>query len=309
VSHVLVTGGAGFIGSHVVRSLLGRGHRVRVVDDLSSGLAENVPAEAEFVRGDVADPDVLREVVADTGAVVHLAAIASVTRSVEAPSATHEVNLTATIRLAEAAVAEGVGKFVYASSAAVYGAIEREAHHEGDPPAPATPYAIDKLAGEWYLRFFAATNGLDVRSLRFFNVYGPRQPASSPYAGVITRFASDLLSGATSTIHGDGLQTRDFVYVSDVAAVVGRHTEDAATPGSADVMNVCTGVRTSVDDLHGILVRLTGAEPRVEYGPERPGDVKHSCGSPERLTAYFPDRPRTALSAGLRELLTWMASA
>jgi UDP-glucose 4-epimerase len=306
--HVLVTGGAGFIGSHVVRSLLGRGHRVRVVDDLSSGLAENVPVEAEFVRGDVTDPDVLREVVADTGALVHLAAIASVTRSVEAPSATHEVNLTATIRLAETAVAAGVGKLVYASSAAVYGAAEREQHHEHDPPAPITPYAIDKLAGEWYLRFFAEAHDLDVRSLRFFNVYGPRQQASSPYAGVITRFASELLAGHPSTAHGDGRQTRDFVYVGDVAAVVARHTEDSATPGSVAVMNVCTGGRTSVNELYGTLVSLTGAAPRFEHGPERPGDVKHSCGSPERLTAYFPDRPRTALSAGLRELLTWMTT-
>lgn len=304
--HVLVTGGAGFIGSHVVRHLLGRGHRVRVVDDLSSGLAENVPAEAEFVRGDVTDPDVLREVVADTGAVVHLAAIASVTRSVEAPSATHEVNLTATIRLAEAAVAEGVGKFVYASSAAVYGAAEREQHHEHDPPAPITPYAIDKLAGEWYLRFFAETHDLDVRSLRFFNVYGPRQQASSPYAGVITRFASELLAGHPSTVHGDGRQTRDFVYVGDVADVVLRHVEAEARLGSAKLMNVCTGTRTSVNELYAALARAIGREASVRHGPERPGDVRHSCGSPVWLDAAFPGRPRTSLGEGLSELLAWM---
>ena len=190
---VLVTGGAGFIGSHVSARLLGAGHAVRVLDDLSSGRREHVPVGIEFREGSITDPDTVRAAVDGVQAVVHLAAIASVTRSVEAPSDTHAVNLAGTIGLAEAASAAGVTKLVYASSAAVYGAIEREVHHEDDTTAPLTPYAIDKLTGEHYLRFFARQHGLDVRALRCFNVYGPRQRPSSPYAGVIARFATALL--------------------------------------------------------------------------------------------------------------------
>jgi UDP-glucose 4-epimerase len=306
---VLVTGGAGFIGSHVVARLLEHEHRVRVIDDLSSGRREHVPKAAEFIEASVTDPAALRAATHGVDAVVHLAAIASVTRSVEAPSATHEVNLAATIRLAEAAVGARVPKLVYASSAAVYGFIERTAHHEDDPVAPATPYAIDKYTGETYLRFFAAEHGLDVRVLRFFNVYGPRQLASSPYAGVIARFAIALLGGEPLIVYGDGEQTRDFIYVGDVAAIVARHALEEPTPGRVDLMNVCNGSRTSLHDLIGALAKATGATSDIRYEVARSGDIRHSRGAPALLGAWFPKRPRTGLETGLGRVVDWMRAS
>ncbi len=331
--HLLITGGAGFIGSHVVERMLEHGHGVRVLDDLSSGLRKNVPHGVDFHHAGISDPQALRDAVEGVDAVVHLAAIASVTQSVEEPSVTHEVNATSTIRLAEAAAGAGVGKIVYASSAAVYGSTEREAHHEDDPVAPATPYAIDKLTGETYLRFFASEHGLDTRSLRFFNVYGPRQQPSSQYAGVIARFAISLLAGEPLTVYGDGHQTRDFIDVGDVAGIVARHVEEQTVPGSAQVMNVCNGTRTSLHDLIDALAaacragepaasnetdrldvyaaaageRATAAASvEVLHEAARSGDIRHSRGSPARLGQWFPGRPRTSLARGLEQLIAWM---
>ena len=303
---VLVTGGAGFIGSHVVELLLERGHEVRVLDDLSTGVRESLSETVDFVRGSVTDPAALRGAVDGVQAVVHLAAIASVARSVDAPSETHEVNLAGTIRLGEAAAAAGVPKVVYASSAAVYGFVEREAHHEDDPPAPATPYAIDKLTGETYLAYFARQHGLDARSLRFFNVYGPRQRADSPYSGVIARFATALLAAEPLTVFGDGGQTRDFIAVSDVASVVVRHVEERPKAGTAQVMNVCNGARTSLLDLIETLGTVTGQRPDVRFERARDGDIRHSRGAPALLGDWFPERPRTGLEKGLERVVGWM---
>ena len=305
---VLVTGGAGFIGSHVTERLLQRGHGVRVVDDLSSGRRENVPQAAEFIQASVTDPYACRAAVAGVEAVVHLAAIASVAHSVEQPSVTHEVNLAATIGLAEAAAAAGVAKIVYASSAAVYGTVEREAHHEHDPVAPITPYAIDKYTGESYLRFFASEHGLDARALRFFNVYGPRQLASSPYSGVIARFATALLSGESVTVFGDGEQTRDFVYVGDVSAIVAHHVEENAAPGSMRIMNVCNGARTSLHDLIAALAPAIGRTAEIRYQPPRAGDIRHSKGDDGELRRWLPDRQCTPLDEGLQRVVEWMRS-
>ena len=303
---MLVTGGAGFIGSHVVGLLLERSHEVRVLDALSTGVRENVPEAATLLEGSVTDPAALRDAVTGVDAVVHLAAIASVARSVETPSETHEVNLAGTVRLAEAAAAAGVKKLVYASSAAVYGLEERDAHHEDDPPAPATPYAIDKLTGETYLRFFAHQHGLDARALRFFNVYGPRQRADSPYSGVIARFATALLRGEPLTVFGDGGQTRDFIAVSDVASTVVRHAEARPERRAFQVMNVCNGTRTSLLDLIDALATVTGARPDVRFEPTRDGDIRHSRGAPALLGAWFPERPRTGLEKGLERVVGWM---
>lgn len=243
------------------------------------------------------------------------------------------MNLTSTIRLAEAAAGAGVGKLVYASSAAVYGFTEREAHHEDDPVAPATPYAIDKLTGETYLGFFASEHDLDTRALRFFNVYGPRQQPSSQYAGVIARFATGLLAGEPLTIYGDGHQTRDFIYAGDVARIVARHVEEQTVPGSAQVMNVCNGTRTSLHDLIDALAaacsaagsaasaapgqldaypapaaeRATAAASvEVLHETARSGDIRDSRGSPARLGQWFPGRPRTSLARGLERVIAWM---
>ena len=306
--HVLVTGGAGFIGSHVVERLLAREHLVRVVDDLSSGRRDNVPNGADLIEASITDSKALQAALDGVDAVVHLAAIASVVRSIEAPSETHHVNLAGTIALGEAAARAGVRKVVYASSAAVYGFTEREAHHEDDPPAPATPYAIDKLTGETYLRYFAREHGLDARALRFFNVYGPRQVADSPYSGVIARFATGLLQGDLLTVFGDGGQTRDFIFVGDVADIVVRHVEERPERGTMRVMNVCNGTRTSLLDLIEALAGATGATPEYRHVGERSGDIRHSRGAPAELGTWYADRPRTGLDKGLQRLVAWMRS-
>jgi UDP-glucose 4-epimerase len=304
--HVLVTGGAGCIGSHVVERLLSREHRVRVVDDLSSGRPENVPNGVDLIVASITDGEALDAALDGVDAVVHLASIASVARSVETPSATHQVNLAGTIVLGETAVTGGVRKIVYASSAAVYGFTEREAHHEDDPTAPATPYAIDKLTGETYLRFFAHEHGLDARALRFFNVYGPRQTADSPYSGVIARFATGLLQGHPLTVFGDGGQTRDFIFVSDVADIVVRHVEERPERGAMRLMNVCNGHRTSLLELIDALAIATGSTPEERHVGARSGDIRHSRGAPAELGTWYPERPRTALEKGLGRLVGWM---
>jgi len=299
--HVLVTGGAGFIGSHAVAALIEHGARVRALDDLSTGLRSNLPATAELIEGSVADPSALAAALDGVDAVVHLAAIASVARSIEDPVGTHGVNLAGTVALAAAAATAGVTRIVYASSAAVYGAAERPAHGEADAPDPVTPYAIDKLAGEWYLRHAASEHGLDATALRFFNVYGPRQRADSPYAGVIARFASAMLAGEGLTVFGDGGQTRDFIAVRDVAAIVVHALTDAPSPGRYRLMNVCNGASVSLLDLIDALSAVTGAHPSVQHEPPRAGDLRHSRGDPTQLEAWFPERPRTELREGLAE--------
>lgn len=304
---VLITGGAGFIGSHVAARLLEHGHRVRIVDDLSTGRRENVPSTAEFFEASVTDPSIWPEALHEVDRVVHLAAIASVERSVEDPLATHDVNLRATIGLADAAAARDVRRFVYASSAAVYGAVERERHREDDEVAPETPYAIDKHAGELYLRFFLRSRGLDPRILRFFNVYGPRQDPSSPYSGVISIFANRLLAGRPLTVYGDGLQTRDFVYVGDVADIVTAQVEEEGTDAPS-LMNVGTERRTSLRDLIDTLEGLVDSAAEVRYAEPRAGDLRHSASSCERLREWRGSAAETELRDGLAATVAWLRS-
>lgn len=305
--HVLVTGGAGFIGSHVATQLLERGHRVRIVDDLSTGRRENLPPDAAFLEASLTDRSVWPEALDGVDRVVHLAAIASVERSIEDPLATNDVNLRVTLGLADAMAARGIQRVVYASSAAVYGAVERDRHREDDAPDPLTPYAIDKYAGELYLEFFRRSAGLDPRILRFFNVYGPRQDPSSPYSGVISIFASRLLSGKPLTLFGDGLQTRDFVYVGDVVDVVVAHVEDEdrKAPGT---MNVGTERRTSLRDLIGTLERLLDVRAEVRTAAPRAGDIRHSASACDRLRAWRGSVGATELEEGLASTVAWMRS-
>lgn len=300
---VLVTGGAGFIGSHLVEALLARGEQVRVLDNLSTGRREHLAAVAnhpnlELLVGDLGDPDGLRAAVRGVEVVFHQAAVRSVPRSVEDPWAAHDVNASGTLRLLLAAREAGVRRVVYASSSSVYGHQETLPLHEGLRPAPLSPYAVSKLAGEHYCRVFASLYGLETVSLRYFNVFGPRQDPASRYAAVIPRFIRAALRGEPLEVHGDGKQTRDFTYVSNV---VEANLRAAEAPGvSGAVFNVAGGERHSVLDLVRALEELLGRDLPMIHTPPRPGDVRDTQADVSRTRAALGLVPSVSFRDGLR---------
>jgi UDP-glucose 4-epimerase len=306
MSICLVTGGAGFIGSHLVEGLTARGKRVRVLDDLSTGLETNLahlsPAP-ELIRGDVSDPAAVARAVEGAEVVYHLAALASVQKSVEDPGATHRVCATGTLLLLDAARRARVRRVVYAASASAYGVPTGPVQTEQDPVQPLSPYAAAKLAGELYAQAFAATYGLETVRLRFFNIFGPRQRADSPYSGVIALFTAALGGGRTPTVFGDGLQTRDFTYVADVVQAL---TKAAEAPGvSGKVYNVGTGRGVNLLELIAALNKLLGTTAVAQHGPERAGDIRHSradIGLARRELGY---EPVVAFEKGLALTLEW----
>lgn len=308
---VLVTGGAGFIGSHVVQALLARGAHVNVLDDFSTGKRENLPAsdDLRIIEGDVADPHAVRAALEDRDAFIHLAAIASVERSVREPLATHRTNLQGSIQVFEEAARLGVRRGLYASSAAVYGDSTSLPLVTTDAPRPLTPYAADKLAGEHYLAFYHRTSRLNATAFRFFNVFGPRQDPASPYSGVISIFLDRARRGAPITVYGDGEQTRDFVYVGDVVAALlaalDRQGEGASAPSELPVYNVGRGERVSLLELLATIERLPGirAPLTISHGPAREGDIRHSLGDATPLRTVLEWQPRTSLADGLAAIL------
>jgi len=300
--HIVVTGGAGFIGSHLVERLLAAGHRVRVLDNLSTGRRENLPADErlEFMLGDVCDGSDVGPAVSGCDAIVHLAAVASVQASVEDPVGAHATNLLGTLNLLEAARRRHVPRFIYASSAAIYGDAADGPAAEDCMPRPLSPYAADKLAGEHYLAFYGRKHGIAGTAFRFFNVYGPRQDPSSPYSGVISVFVERACLGEPVTVYGDGRQTRDFVYVADVAEVLCRALERPATVG--EVLNVGRGEECSLLELLHVLERLCGRPIERRFAPPRVGDIVRSCASCERLTRLVGYKPDTPIGDGLAHL-------
>jgi UDP-glucose 4-epimerase len=305
----LVTGGAGFIGSHLVEGLAARGVPVRVLDDFSTGLRDNlagVRPAPEVVAGDVSDPATVERAVQGAGVIFHLAALASVQKSVEAPAETHRVCALGTLNVLDAARRAGVRRVVYAGSSSAYGIPAGEVQTEEDPVAPLSPYAAAKLAGELYARAFAATYGLETVRLRFFNVFGPRQRADSPYSGVIALFVAALAADRSPTIYGDGLQSRDFIYVTDA---VGALLRAADTPGiSGKVYNIGTGRSVSVLELLAALNRQLGKQVAPRHGPPRAGDVRHSRADIGRARRELGYEPATAFEQGLAETLRWYRS-
>jgi UDP-glucose 4-epimerase len=300
----LVTGGAGFIGSHLVDALVASGEAVRVLDDFSTGQTENLAgaASVEVIRGCVTDPSAVARAVEGCEVVYHLAALASVAKSVEDPLASHAVCATGTLHILDAARKAGVRRVVYAASASAYGGASDPAGQDEDTPLTAlSPYAAAKLAGEFYCQSFAATYGLETVRLRFFNVFGPRQRADSPYSGVIAIFAAALAAGKTPTIFGDGLQSRDFVYVSDVAAAL---QQAARTPGvSGNVYNVGTGKSVTLLDLVSALNRVLGKSIVPAHGPTRAGDIRHSRAKIERIRSGLDYEPQVSFEEGLRKTI------
>ena len=301
---ILVTGGAGFIGSHLVDALLKRGHSVRVLDNLSAGKRTNLPGQSaglDFVQGDVNDRDVVEACLQGVTAVVHLAAVVSVPASLADPLGTHHTNLVGTLSLLEATRKTGVQRFLYASSASVYGDAVQLPIAEDTLKQPLSPYAADKLAGEYYLHIYARQFGLRTTAFRFFNIYGPRQDPHSPYSGVISIFASRVLHGQPVTLYGDGAQTRDFVYVKDLVNILTEAVGIERLPW--DVFNVGSGRATSLMDVLDALSAITGKSIPRQFQPPRAGDIRHSLADVTRLKTAFTARVSTPLEKGLGELL------
>lgn len=302
----LVTGGAGFIGSHLVEGLTAAGWRVRVLDDFSTGQRDNLtglkPAP-EIVEGDVGDPQAVARATAGAQVVFHLAALASVQRSIEKPDDTHRVCATGTLNVLDAARRAGVRRVVYAASSSAYGVPASDVQTEDDPVQPLSPYAAAKLAGELYLQAFTSSFGLETVRLRFFNIFGPRQRADSPYSGVIALFTAALSGGRTPTVHGDGLQSRDFTYVTDVVQALRRAAE---VPGvSGRVYNVGTGRSVSLLDLIAALNRQLGTNIAPQHAPPRAGDVRHSRADISRARRDLGYEPAVAFEDGLAQTLRW----
>lgn len=305
----LVTGGAGFIGSHLTDALLAAGHGVRVLDDLSTGRLANLDPRCAVVRGDVIDPATVRGAMAGVAGCFHLAAIASVARGNEDWRGTHLVNQTGTVTVLDAARAEGGVPVVYASSAAVYGDLGAGVASEAAAASPLTAYGADKLGSELHAAVGLRVHGVPSVGLRFFNVYGPRQDPHSPYSGVISIFAALVTADRLVTVHGDGAQERDFVYVGDVATHLLAAMDHLAVHRVSAVFNVCTGRATSVLDLATTLARLHRRAPRIAHGPARVGDIRRSVGDPARAVAALGVRAEVTLADGLARTLASLVTA
>lgn len=307
MNKALVTGGAGFIGSHLVERLAREGWRVRVLDDFSSGALSNLGeklldrGEVEIVEGDVRDVDTCYAACRDMDAVFHLAAISSVASSIAAPLSTHDINLGGTLNILCAARDMHVRRLVFSSSASVYGNADTIPTSESQPLAPQSPYASSKACAEYYCRNFYDLHGLETVVLRYFNVFGPRQSAHSGYAAVIPLFVQAAVTGATPVVYGDGLQTRDFVYVESVAEA---NWLAATTPHAAGkTFNIAGGQGISLLDLLQALARITGKETSPDFQPARPGEVRHSRADITLARQTLCYQPRFSLAEGLTRTL------
>lgn len=303
----LITGGAGFIGSHLAALLAARGDAVAVLDDLSTGRSENLPPGTPLVQGDIADPAARDPLLAGAAGCFHLAAVASVDAYRADWTTAARTNLLGSVALLEAAARAGV-PVVYASSAAVYGDSPALPLTETEAPRPISGYGADKLGLELHAGAMAASLGLRATGLRFFNVYGPRQQPGSPYSGVISIFLDRLRRGLPLVLNAGGAQERDFVYAGDVARALARAMEHAAA-GGGGVFNVCTGRAVSIRALAGVLAAATGRMLQTEIGPARPGDIARSLGDPARAAAALGFRAETMLEDGLARTALWFGAA
>jgi nucleoside-diphosphate-sugar epimerase len=300
----LVTGGAGFIGSHLAEELSRRGERVRVVDSFITGKRQNLThlSNVELIEGDLADLKIAQAAVAGIDYVLHQAAIPSVPRSVEDPITSNRANIDATLNVLVAARDARVKRVVYAGSSSAYGDTPTLPKQEDMPANPLSPYALQKLVGEQYMSMFTKLYGLETVTMRYFNVFGPRQDPSSPYSGVISVFTRALLENAPVTIYGDGEQTRDFTYIANVVDGVLRA---CAAPVSGLVLNLATGSRISLNDLFRALRALTGRTVNPGYGPPRAGDVRHSQADISRARELLGYEPLVPFDEGLRRTVEW----
>jgi UDP-glucose 4-epimerase len=302
----VVTGGGGFIGSHLVEALLAQGRQVRVFDNFSTGLRENLAAlrpAPEVVEGDLGNADDVDQAVRGADVIFHLGAVASVQRSVEQPMYSHHICATGTLHVLDAARRLGARRVVYAASSSAYGNTTSHVQKESDPTHALSPYAAAKLTGEVYASAFAATYHLDTVSLRFFNIFGPRQRDDSPYSGVIAIFAAAMAAGKTPTVHGDGLQSRDFTYVANVVQALLKAAE--APNMSGKVYNVGTGRSVTVLELIQQLNRVLGTNLTPRHAPARAGDVRHSRADITLARRELGYEPEVSFEEGLERILRW----
>ena len=318
MARYLVTGGAGFIGSHLVEELLRRGHQVRIADNFATGKRENVDAAVaaarddaagaslavpELLTGDLAEPEIARAAVGGIDYVLHQAAIPSVPRSVADPLTSNRANVDATLAVLVAARDAGVRRVVYAGSSSAYGDTPTLPKREDMPANPLSPYALQKYVGEQYMQLFTRLYGLETVTIRYFNVFGPRQDPGSPYSGVVSVFLRALTDGQPPTIYGDGEQTRDFTYVANVVDGVLRAVD--APGASGQVINVATGSRISLNDLLALLHRLVGTTGTARYASARPGDVRDSQADVTKAQQLLGYRTLVPLEDGLERTLAW----
>lgn len=301
----LVTGGAGFIGSNLADELIAQGHEVRILDNLSTGFAENLPPDALFFEGDLCDEELVAQAVDGVEVIFHQGARGSVAKSVETPLVTDLWNVHGTLTVLEAARRAGVRRVVAASSSSVYGGVAPRPTVETAPLTPKSPYAVTKVTGEHYLRVYAELFGLETVALRYFNVYGPRQDPNSAYAAVIPMFIAALRAGEAPVIHGDGHQSRDFAFISDVvAANVAAATAPAASC-SGKAYNVAGGAENSLLDLLEALREILGVDLQPTHDDPRPGDARHSFADTSAARADLGWAPQVDFAEGLRRTVAW----
>ena len=309
MAHYLVTGGAGFIGSHLSEELVRRGHRVRVADSLITGKRGNLAhiSGVDFLEGDLADLEVARRAVDGCDYVLHQAAIPSVPRSVQDPLTSNRANVDGTLNVLVASRDAGVKRLVFAASSSAYGDTPTLPKHETMPTNPLSPYALQKVVGEEYLRMFTRLYGLETVAIRYFNVFGPRQDPTSPYSGVISVFATALLENRSPTIFGDGTQTRDFTYVANVVDGVLRACE--APGASGEVINVATGGRISLNQLFEEMRKVIGGTVSPTYAEGRKGDVRDSQADITKARELLGYEPIVSFEEGLKKTVDWYRAA
>lgn len=307
---ILVTGGAGFIGSHLVTALLNAGHDVTVLDDLSSGRFSNLDGlPIEFIQGSVSDFEAVKTAVSHIDLIFHQAAFVSVPRSIVEPELNHASNITGTFHVFEAARQAGVRRIVYASSAAVYGDLPALPKQESDPLAPSTPYAMAKRSNELLAAVYTQQYGIDTIGLRYMNVFGPRQDPTSPYSGVLSIFCQAAITQKPIQIYGDGEQTRDFVFVDDVVqANLLAGFRDLSRPVAASVYNVGSGLQTSLNEIVQMVGQLNGRSLQAHHIPERASDIKHSVADVGLIAEELGFGVKTAVYDGLKQTLDWFKS-
>ncbi len=304
----LVTGGAGFIGSHIVDALVARGDAVRVLDDLSTGRAENVNPGAELIDGSIVDASVVAGAVAGVEVVFHLGALGAVARSVADPRASNAANVDGTLNVLTEARDAGVRRVVFASSSSVYGGADIVPTPESAPLRPRSPYAITKLTGDWYTRVFAELYDLETVALRYFNVFGPRQCPDATYAAVIPLFAAALIAGEAPVVHGDGTQSRDFTYVADVVAANLAAASAPADRASGHAFNIAPGEGTTLLELLDGLAARIGVIPNPVFVDPRPGDVHRSCADASAARDVLDWAPTVTIPDGLAAYVDWIRS-